>query len=264
MIKTIIIILSTIVITLLLQNIIKKKWKDFFNKTTLIKKYWKFVISFVVIGILSGTIIYFYTENVVGNLMLLIQIFTLIFAIFVGYFAFQQVAENRLDKLEEKGYMHLQKQEYLRAIKSYEEAFLIAPKDFNILSNLLECYLIIQDNKNFNEKKELIEKIIIEDREKIIFCYLKSANFLLKQDLGKARKEMKECMEFIKSSSFSFYPLWNFRDIKNSELYKDLKGESKKILDNFINYLQGILNAEQKTKFEKGSYTLNEFENKEN
>lgn len=258
----IITVLPIVLSTLFLQYIIKKKWREFFNKTTLIKKYWRFVISFIIIGSVLGGAIYFYTENITDNLILLVQTLTLIFAIFVGYFAFQQVAENRLDKLEEKGYVHLKKREYLRATKSYEEAFSIAPKDFSVLSNLIECYLIIQDDKNFNEKKELIKKIIIEDREKLVFCYLESANFLLKQDLGKAKGEIKECIKFIKSSGLSFHSSWDFRDIKNSELYKNLNGEAKKIFDSFINYLQGILSEDQKKEFESGNYALDKPENK--
>lgn len=254
--EIIIIILITIILTLFLEYIIKKNWKEFFNKTTLIKKYWKFVISFLVISILSGITIYFYTENTTDNLILLVQVLTLIFAIFVGYFAFQQVAENRLDKLKEQGYKHLQKSEYLRAIKSFEEAFSISPKNFTILSNLQECYIIIQDTKNFNEKKELIKKIIIEDREKIIFYYLKSADYLIKQDIGKAKEEIVECIKFIKGSNLFLFSSWNFRDIIKSNSYKNLKGESKKILDNFISYLQGILNEDQRKEFENGNYTL--------
>ena len=258
MVETIIIILSTTVITLIAQDLIKKKWKEFFNKTTLIKKYWKFVISFLVISILSGVIIYLYTEDIINNLILLIQILTLIFAIFVGYFAFQQVAENRLDKLKERGYEHLRRQQYLRAVNFFKEAFLINPKDFDMLANLLECYVIIQDNKSFNEKKELAKKIIIEDREKMIFYYLKSTSYLIKQDLGKAKKEIAECINFIKSSNLSLFSSWSFSDIEGSDSYKNLQGESRKILDNFIIYLQGRLDKEKKKEFEKGNYILDE------
>ena len=260
----IIIIISIMIITLFLEYMIKKKWKVLFNKTTLIKKYWKFVISFLTISIISGIIVYLYTENTTTNLMLLTQVLTLIFAIFVGYFAFQQVSENRLDRLKEQGHLHLRRLEYLRAIKSFEEAFLASPKNFNILANLQECYIIVQDTKNFNEKKELIEKIIIEDREKIIFYYLKSTDYLIKQDLGKAKEELAECIKFIGSSNLLLLSGWNFSDITKSDSYKNLSGESKKILDNLISYLQGILSGNEKKEFESGNYALDKPENKEN
>ena len=127
-----------------------------------------------------------------------------------------------------------------------------------LLANLLECYVIIQDNKSFNEKKELAEKIIIGDREKMIFYYLKSTSYLIKQDLGKAKKEIAECMKFIKNSNLSLFSSWSFSDIEKSDSYKNLQGESRKILDNFIIYLQGRLDKEKKKEFEKGNYILDE------
>ena len=258
MINTVILILSTIIITLIAQDLIRKKWKEFFNRTTLIKKYWKFVISFSVIAVMSGSIIYLYTENITNNLMLLVQALTLIFAIFVGYFAFQQVSEARLDKLIEQGLENFQEGHYLRAIHSYEEAFRISPKNFSVLSNLQECYLLNKDDKSFNEKDKILEEILIEDGEKIIYYYLRSAKYILREDLGNAKKRIKECVNFINNSEISFPIRWSFQELRKSKLYENLQGESKSIMDNFINYLQGVLNADLKDAFEEGNYKLEE------
>jgi tetratricopeptide (TPR) repeat protein len=184
------------------------------------------------------------------------QILTLIFAIFVGYFAFLQVVEGRLDKLEERAYFELKQRSYRRATQYYEEAYIINPKDSSVLSNLLELYLILEDYNNFDEKINQLQRISIEEKEKVALLYLQVAEFLLKQHLHEAKEEIKKLVQFIEKHPMALNHFnWNFSDIQDSEVYKRINGESKTIFDNLIKYVSRKLSNEQKNNFEKGNYS---------
>lgn len=231
------------------------------NKAPLIKKYWLFTIPFLVCSIIIFVVILkFSSEDKTSlNISIAGQGLTLIFAIYVGYLAFLQLVENRLDKLKELGDSYLIQKSYLRAIEYYQEAFKIKPTDYSVLANLLELYLIGQNFSNFEERLPLLEKNAIEEHEKIIPLYLKAVKSLFKQYITDAKEEIKDCLDFIKKHPNSLeHLIWNFDDIRSSPVYKALEGETKIIMDNFIRYLQRELNDEEKKKFESGNYLLSE------
>lgn len=242
---------------LLIQKLFLRFWNNFCNKAALIKKYWLFIIPFVILSIVSYFLTFKYSspEHLQTNLTILGQVLTLVFAIFVGYFAFLQVVENRLEKLREQGYAYFKVQSYRRAIQYYEEAHSINPKSCIILPDLVELYLITQEEEKFKRKLELLEKIVIEDAEKIAYYYLKTAWFLFNEDLRRAKQELSILIDFAKRASLAYVP-WQFDDIKKTEIYKSLTGDARKILDNLISYLSKRLTPQQKNDFENGNYTV--------
>lgn len=251
------VLIAGIIGTLLIQNFIRELLKNFLSKAPLIKTYWLFIIPFVVITIsLYFIVIIFSTKDREVYLSTLNHATTLIFAIFVGYFAFLQVVENRLEKLREQGHTYFKQKSYLRAIEYYEQAYVINPKDFSILAELLEVYLVQSDQK-FDRKIVLLDKLVIEDKEKLIAFYLKTAKHLFRQDIGRANNEIVACLNFIKNKPTALTDrIWDFSDIHEADIYKKLVGEAKNIFDNFLNYIQNGLNEEKKKNFENGNYTL--------
>lgn len=255
------IFLGGIVLTLLVQGRIKHLFKSFYNKAPLIKKYWVFVVPFSLGSLIAYALVVFLSspENLDTNLILLNQATTLLFAIFVGYFAFQQVVEYRLDKLKEQANLYFKQPSYLRAIQYYEEAYSINPKDFSLLAELLEVYLCIGGFKNFDEKISRLEKLIVEDYEKSTVAYLKICEHLFKQDLGSAKTELKSYIDLVQKDPEVLEQFrWDFSDIRKCDLCKELDGDVKTIFENLVNYLHKNLDEEKKKRFETGDYLLKE------
>lgn len=254
-------LLMGVFLTLLAQEKFKRIIKSFYSKAPLIKKYWLFVVPFVFICILIYAIIIKLSpqQDLSNNISLLNQASTLIFAIFAGYFAFQQVVENRLEKLIEQGHVFFKQDSYLRAIQYYEEAYSINPKDFSLLAELLEVYLCLGDFKKFDEKIIQLEKLIVEDYERSTLAYLRICERLFKQDLGSAKTELKIYLELVvKKSSTLLLFRWDFSDIRTCDLSTKLDGESKTIFENLLDYLNKGLDNEKKKRFEAGDYILKE------
>lgn len=250
-----------IILTLLIQGRIKMLFKSFYSKAPLIKKYWIFVVPFTLVSLMTYSLVIFLSppENLETNLTLLNQVATLLFAIFVGYFAFQQVVENRLDKLKEQANLYFKQPSYLRAIQYYEEAYSINPKDFSLLAELLEVYLCIGEFKKFDEKIGRLEKLIVEDYEKSTVAYLKVCEHLFKQDLGSAKTELKSYIDLVQKDPEVLEQFrWDLSDIRKCDLCKELDGDVKTIFENLVNYLHKNLDEEKKKRFETGDYLLKE------
>lgn len=259
-------ILIGVLLTLVSQEKFKGLLKSFYGKAPLIKKYWLFVTPFSVVSI-SAYVLTFKlstSENLSNNISLLNQATALIFAIFAGYFAFQQLVEYRLEKLKEQANLYFKQSSYLRAIQYYEEAYSINPKDFSLLAELIEVYLCIEEFKKFDEKIVRLEKLVVEDYERSTVAYLKICKHLFKQDLGTAKTELKSYLDLVqKEPSTLILFRWDFSDIRKSETYKKLTGEIKTIFDNLMSYLNRNLDEEKKKRFEEGDYILKETEKKE-
>lgn len=231
----------------------------FLTKAPLIKKYWLFTIPYIFLSIIAYVVIINNSpvSNISNNLTIINQITTLIFAIFVGYFAFQQVVENRFDKLKEQGHLYFKQQSYLRAIQYYEEAYLINSRDFSLLAELLELYLAIQNFNKFDEKISFLEKLRIEDYEWSTLYYLKITESIFEKNLGQAESTLKEYLKKSKKNPLILMHFsWDFSDIRKSEPCKLLKGDLKTIFDNFIVYLNKGFDDVKKTQFENGDDLL--------
>ncbi len=220
--------------------------------TILIKSYWKISIIILILSIILHILNYLYSPNNIKQLFFeAINFYSgLMFAIFVGYFAFSQLQLNRLDKLVEEAYDELRSQSYARAEKLYKEALLIEPFNYTVVCNLTELSLFVKDNELFDDMIYRLEKCIIEDEEKLVCFYLRIAKALLKQDLGLAKIQISEMVKYIINNPNALVTFkWDFRDMQKSEAYKQINGESKEIFDTLIKYLQKDLPEEDKQKF---------------
>ncbi len=259
--------LAGAILILSIQQKCKDLIKIFQDKAPLIKKYWLLVIPFALLSISAYilTIKLSSSQDINKNISLLNQATTLIFAIFAGYLAFQQLIEYRKDKLKEQASIYFKQPSYLRAIQYYEEAYRIDPKDFSLLSELLEVYLCAEDFKKFDEKIPQLERLVVENYEKSIVAYLKICKNLFNQDLRSTRSELKTYLNLVKDNLevLPQFRFWDFSDIRKSVAYKNLEGDIKGICDNFLAYLNKALDEEKKKRFEVGDYILKEGAKKE-
>lgn len=248
------------------QQRCKNLIKIFQGKAPLIKKNWLLVVPFAILSVVAYilTIKLSPSQSLNNNISLLNQATTLIFAIFAGYLAFQQLVEYRKDKLKEQASIYFKQPSYLRAIQYYEEAYRIDPKDFSLLSELLEVYLCAEDFKKFDEKIPQLERLVVENYEKSIVAYLKICKNLFNQDLKSTRSELKAYLDLVKNNSevLPQFRFWDFSDIRKSAAYKKLEGDIKVICDNFLTYLNKALDDEKKNKFENKNYLLKDEEKK--
>lgn len=247
-----------VLLTILLRRKVNELYKSFVSVTPVIRKYWVFIIVFCLLVLAPYILIFIKSPNndwLDTNLTVLGQISALIFAIFVGYFAFLQVVENRIGKLKEEGFRYFKEKAYSRAIKIYEEVYSIDIRNFNNLAELLELYLIQKDFEKFNRKITLLEKGILDKRDKLILFYLQIMAELLKEHISEAKEKILITTEFQKQNR-DVRISWDFSDIKMCPAYSLLAGDTKKYFDNTIKYLTALLNEEERTKFESGDYLI--------
>lgn len=237
--------------------------KDFVQnvlaRAALIKTYWKFVLPYSLVVGIAYVVTILYTPDAYTDLAINVlgQVSALIFAIFVGWYAFLQVMESKIEKLGEKAHDHFQEGSYRRARELYEQVYVAHPKNFTNLAELLELYLIIEDEGDFDAKFPYLKEAAMEDDEILVTHYLRVAQALLKQDLGTGKKEIGEAIEFVATHPRAL-PMftWQFKELRESDIYERLEGEPKVTLDNFLSYLNRGLEEKQKTRFEGGDYKL--------
>lgn len=230
---------------------------NIYIKSLLVKGYWIFSIFFLVFIFISYFIIFKYSKeiNIDRNLSILNHLSTLLFAIFVGYYAFLQIAENRIEKYAEKGMLNFRNGFYKRAKDFLEKAHQLNSKDIDISLNLGELYLITGDDKGFKRILIFLNKHTDLDFEyKLSRFYLKIANYLIREELISARTELKNMILISKNRNIK--RLWNFREIKESNIYKNLDGESKMIFENLIKYLENNLSQCDKKCFEENDFSF--------
>lgn len=248
------------IVAICLRKPILNFYQKFNKKSPIIRKYWSFVIIFfLTLGIIYWFVLtsYLSSENIQRCLDIVGQIATLIFATFVGYFAFLQLVEARIETLKKDGIAYLRDGQYIRAIKKYEEAYSIDGKDFDSLANLTEVYLIVKDFESYENKIIFLEKIALDKKDHLVCKYLIIASYLLRQRLSDADNEIKKLVVY-KEKNPSMTVTWDFRDVKNGDTYKELKegSEAKKKFDEMVGYLTNRLSPEDKTKFVSEYITL--------
>ena len=247
----------------------KRGKKDFWEKLFI---YPSFNIRFftVVILILSIFIFIAYiTFNLVKDASnrfelanLLVQSATLVLGIFAAYYALRQLIETRFNNLDESGTDCLKRKHYLRAIRKWKEAFYIKP-DMGVFSDLAEAFLLQGDFESFDnhlktlQLKSLIKpEIFEEESDQLTLLYLEALRHLLVKNQGEAEKKIREVVKLGKEPIVISKFGWDFSDLRDSEVYKNLLGECKRILDNLINYLSKNLSNEQIKAFENGDFVF--------
>jgi len=226
-------------------------------------RFWVSVGTLLFLSLLAALLIIFIKTswtNIFSALSLLLQTLTIIFGVVATYFALKQLTEARYSKLQEIGGKDLRAQRYSSAISNWKEALLIKPTS-GILLNLMEAYLISEEFKEFDEllkylekKKRLQQKTIIEPKDYVIYCYLRTFRNLFVENLGAAKDCLKEMINFIEENEFKQNIGWDFSDIRKSNTYKKLTGDIQKVADNLMYYLEKRLTEDDIQLFKSNNY----------
>lgn len=236
--------------------------KKFKQRPPVIKKYWYFVIPFTVILVALYSCLFAFVDDSKVELYtnVLNQFSTLAFAVFIGYFSFLQVIENRADKLKTEAHQYLSPgvRDYARAVKTFEEIVSIEPNDFFNLANLLEAYLMQKDFQSFDSRIGNLEKCIFTSKDKLIYYYILILYYLLKGHHDDADRYILELVQYTRANS-EITMNWNFGDFKKSDAYSSglrAESDSRRKFDNVIAYISKVMTPENRTNFETGDYIL--------
>lgn len=247
------------ILTLFFQKKIAPFFVSLKQMAKLIKKYWSFIFFFVFTSGIGYALIFYYAPSV--NQSMVIGLYNhfvnLTFAIFVGYFAFLQVVENRLDKLREEADRYLIDKRYPRAIDLYEKCLAINSDEFDIWTNMLELYLIDGRYEKFDEKIGIAKKKKKYSENEIIYLYLLFAKNTLKEDIGGAKEIIRDILEYIKQQPNVLGQVrWGFEDMRGSDKFNSLGESTKKMYNNLADYLLRKMPPDKKMRFEQGEYEL--------
>jgi tetratricopeptide (TPR) repeat protein len=256
MIKTIAVALTGAFFGILLYKTFPKYWKWTLTRAPLIRKYWLFVVPFFLASVAIYVCIYKFSSSnqLENNISTAGHFIMLSFTIYLGYLAFLQVIEGRIDNLKQNASLQFRSGRNERAIKTYEEIFNIKPDDFSALAELLELYLIEKRFFPFEQKINILKKSAIGDREHKIVAYLETAKLLFQYGGESAREKISEAVTTFSKKLGDIS--WGFKEVKNSDVYKNSNQDTKRVFENFTNYLNGSLDKELLEEFEQGSYDV--------
>ena len=104
-----------------------------------------------------------------------------------------------------------------------------------------------------------LQKSVVEPSENYTCYFLKIAKELFLQRIGDAKTQIKLLTQYTsKNPEAISNHRWNYRDLRSSNRFQELTGESKEIFETLLKYLLNVLNEEEKQAFEKNDYALTE------
>lgn len=235
--------------------------KDMIRKASITPFYWKFVIPFVVLVCFSYVAVFiFVTEQKQEIIINLVgQMATLIFAIFVGWYAFIQVINSQAEKTIERAHEYFVSGAYERAKKLYLEAYNLKPDVFSNTAELVELYIVTDsDEDDLKSKLKQLETVALGYREKLVVFYLKTISSLLREDLGTANSHILATIRYVDEHPTEKGIHWEFAELKNSKRFKDLKPGSEALvkINNYLKFLEKSLPAHELLRFKEGDYLL--------
>lgn len=244
-------------VVIMVAAIHRKLGRRLVRRATLVSRFWFFTIPFAlaVIAIYSFIFVRLPRESIQPYLTVVGASATLVFAIYVGYLSFRQVAESRAEKLIEIARTYRAQELFGRAREALESAHSASPTNQVVLSDLLELLLIQGDYDRFDSHIPRLSDLAVEAHERVHPHMLTAMRYLLVQDLGRARdallaavKPMRTCRSKGHTSG------WSFSDIHHAESYKKLSGDFRKIFDNLELYFSSRLPEDKITRFEGGEF----------
>jgi hypothetical protein len=229
-----------------------REW--FKERAPLIKKYWLFVVPFMLLNAIGYAVIgaWFYNEI---NFTIFGQVSATIFAVFVGYIAFSEFGESKFEKLIEAAVMSLNRQEFTSAKMKFEEAHAIKPKDTDIIADLLELYLILGMYDKFDNKVDSYIKFSVESRNQLTYQFLLALRSLSVEHIREARERIKATVDTVnKTPNIREGFIWSLDEYIASDAYRVLTTNTQKIISNYFAYLKRHLSPEQERNFVSGNY----------
>lgn len=225
-------------------------------QATGLKQYWIFAIPFSIIYFIVCVYIIFsgdYKDSVLSTISNSTQIFILIFAVFVGYFAFLQASEGQFDKIKkEAGKISGGNGKLTKAKRLYIKAFKINNKESEVLLNLIEVLILLdkrQEVANYIKNADLLfeKDECTEDDDRADLLFLKALFSIFTENPSVADQKINELIVFINNKGIGIN--WNYKQIKASTKYSNLASDLKTKLDNLLFYLDGKLDVEQEKAF---------------
>jgi len=218
----------------------------------LLKKYWIIVFTFITISF--GWYYYIFQKFQLNDLSNAISIYnnilTLLFACIVWYFAFLQLQEGKISRLENEWEVYPQNYSYVRALQTYSELYSIVPNNHTYITNSLELQLILEKNDEFDKLFQELMKNCLEKEEKLIYYYLLVLKHFFTLHMGEYESSIKQYLEFAKKENITSIN-WNFNHVMNSPLFLWMKQDRKDEFMKFVNYARNQHLGNSKDEFEK-------------
>lgn len=253
-------LLLGVIIPLLIKFISSGAGRLYILKARLIKRYWLICAIFILISVIVYLSIFKrYTGDSLDHAISVVgQNITLLFAIVVGYFAFEQVSIQKAEQKQKTGYENLRQRKLGRAKSDLEDSLSLDPSNINTLLNLTELYLITADYKAFNEKVILLESMVIDRPEKVLLHYLKVIYALFTKGYDDAVREINICVKEEGSINIAerTIPRWGYGEIVLAEPFKRFNENEKKLVEIYFRYLQNALNTEEMVAYRNGDLLL--------
>ena len=257
--NTTVILLIGIMLGLLLyaisQNKVRRGITLFRNRAPIIKKYWLYIVPFVVLTTVAYVVMWRYFYDPI-HFEVLNQATSLALAIFVGYIAFSEYGEGKFDKLVESAQESLARHEFNTAKLRLKEAHAIKPKDNAVTADLLELYLILRLEDDFDVLIEAYGNNFIEESDQLIHQYLLTLKPLLNEHMREGKAQIIKLIQLVNDNPNireRFH--WNNETLLASDTFRLLSSEnSRKILTNLYAYLNRQLNNDQEKSFVEGKY----------
>ena len=155
-------LIVAIAIWIIISTPVKLWLLKIWRKILLLKKYWIIVFTFITISF--GWYYYIFQKFQLNDLSNAISIYnnilTLLFACIVWYFAFLQLQEGKISRLENEWEVYPQNYSYVRALQTYSELYSIVPNNHTYITNSLELQLILEKNDEFDKLFKNLWKIV--------------------------------------------------------------------------------------------------------
>lgn len=251
-------VILSIFCTLALRRPVNFIIGKFQERAPIIKKYWIFVIPFSILLIAAYVLVYIYAQNdikigiyfgIVG------QVSGIILAIFAGYIAFSEFGESKFYRLVDDARTALSGRYINTSHKRLKEAYSIKPKETSVLGDLLEIELMLGLYDEFDSKIENYRRASLEEVEQLIYLYLYSLRYLVREHNSEARPYIEQSIEFVGTHPnirelFS----WSNESLVNSPAFQRLGLSSKIMAINHFSYLSRQLTDPEEAIFIGGTY----------
>ncbi len=233
--------------------LLKKGVEKFRERAPLVKKYWKFVIPLLIITTIAYIVVYIFLRDEI-HIAIVGQISGLVLAVFAGYIAFTELGETRFDNLEEAGMREFSQKRPVLALDRLKEAHSIRPGEMRLLGNLMEVYLVLGYFDEFDAKATRYRRQAKDEGHKLTLHYLLCLKELIREHLKEAKIQIKATVKYAVDNPNSREGMNGWRN--DSDLYSNLSPESKKHIDNLLNYVTKKMSAEHEKQFIEGDFTL--------
>lgn len=164
---------------------------------------------------------------------------TLLFAAIVWYFAFKQLQESKIERLEIKGATAAKNGESDRALRIFSELHRIDPENFVHLATLVEMKIILKKTQAIKVDFDLLWKIKVWDREELIILYIEAVNEIYASNLKEFRAKIKKFCHKHKNMPANVNFRWSTDELigNNSEFSCLDRNDQQRLLD-FAKYIR--------------------------